>query len=82
MTKFFCIDCQTPIPTHPERRFIPAHGYPVAAVTTGPSGVLLRDEFGAPASYYGRIVARLVRWGCSRPECAQHYERYYREILG
>lgn len=83
MTKFFfCIDCHTPIPPHQKWRFSPANGYVVGVTVAGPSGVLLRDQFGAPVSYYGRVTARLVRWGCSRPECAQHHERYYREILG
>lgn len=82
MTHFRCLDCGASIPAHPDRRFVPAHGYVVAVTVAGPSGVLLRDQFGLPASYYGRVVAHLVRWGCLRPECALYYEQYYREILG
>lgn len=82
MTQYSCLDCREPIPAHPERRFLPAYGYVVGVTVAGPSGVLLRDQFGAPVSYYGRATARLVKWGCSRPECAQHHERYHREILG
>lgn len=71
MTKYSCLACREPIPEHPEGG-VPAHGYVVANIVAEPAGVLLRDEFGAPATYYGRVVTRLVRRGCSRRECEEY----------
>lgn len=71
MTQYSCLACRAPIPEHSEGG-LPAHGYVVAKSVAEPSGVLLRDAFGAPATYYGRVVGYLVRKGCSRRECEEY----------